>query len=68
MANKPHLKIIAGRPVTVHEDSPQLAEARRRFGRPFAHEPGSNWIAYPERVLTRWGRKADWRNVKRGGA
>ena len=72
---KPHLKIVAGRPITVRTDCPKLAHARERFSmntgeknRRFIHEPGSQWLAYPERVLTRWGRKADYLNVRRSEA
>ena len=62
---KPHLKIVAGRPVTVpHAESPAMAKARERFGRKFAHEPGSDWQEHPERVLTRWTKHEPWQNVK----
>lgn len=71
MPSKPHLRIIAGRPVTVSAESPQIAEARRRFSlatgekrRLFNHELGSNWQAQPERVLTRWTRKESHLNVR----
>ena len=68
---KPHLRVIAGRPVVVRVESPAAALARKRFGlatgeknRLFPHESGSNWFAQPERVLTRWMQKADFLNVK----
>ena len=40
--NKPHLRIIAGRPVTVGRPTREsvVDAARRRHGRPFAHERG----------------------------
>lgn len=66
--SKPTLTVIANRPVTIKpanditRPSP-LEIARARFGRAFAHEPGSNFLRYPESVLRRWGRKANWRNV-----
>lgn len=68
---KPHLRIVEGRPVAVRPgDSQAIAKARARFGlatgerhRLFRHELGSQFQAYPERVLTRWGRKAEWRNT-----
>jgi hypothetical protein len=69
------LKVIAGRPVRLEDtegpqppQSPQqskVAVARSKFGRPFAHEPGSDFERGGEPVLTRWLRKVDWRNVKR---
>ena len=68
---KPRLKIVCGRPMTIRIESPKLTAARKRFSentgerdRLFIHEKGSRWISYPERVLTRWGRKADFLNVK----
>ena len=68
---KPHLRVIAGRPVVVRVESPAIAKARERFSmattesrRLFPHESGSNWFAQPERVLTRWMQKADFLNVK----
>lgn len=69
---KPHLRIVAGRPVTVRApDSPRITEARARFSattgeahRLFRHELGSRFECYPESVLSRHFRKAEWRNVK----
>ena len=75
MNAKPKFRLVAGRPITVKVESPALALARERFSmatgeknRLFPHEAGSRWIAYPERVLTRWGRKADFLNVRRSEA
>lgn len=72
---KPHLKIVAGRPVTVRQESPALAKARERFGlatgeknRRFIHEPGSVFQRYPEPCLSRWLRKANFLNVKHSEA
>lgn len=64
MSGPQRFKLVAGRPVELPQGESKVDEARRRFGRPFAHEPGSNFIRYPEPVLTRWGRKSSWRNVK----
>lgn len=55
---KPHLKVIAGRPVLVtapRAGSPAVAKAREAYGKPFAHESGSpfQWTSGP-RVLTEW--------------
>ena len=57
-ATKPHFKltVIANRPVSVpiaRRETPVEA-ARRRFGRLFAHEPGSTWRPQPELFLTKW--------------
>lgn len=72
MAIKPHLRIIAGRPVTMpRQESAALARARKRFGlatgeahRKFIHEAGTRFRKYPEPCLSRWARKAEWRNTK----
>lgn len=68
---KPHLRVIAGRPVVVRVESPAIAKARVRFSmattesrRLFPHESGSNWFASAERVLTRWMKKECHLNVK----
>lgn len=60
---KPRLKLAL--PMATGS-SPQTARdlAKARFGRKFAHEPGTDFQRYPEPVLTRWGRKAPWRNVR----
>lgn len=67
---KPRLKIVAGRPMTIRQESPALALARKRFsmntgehGRLFIHETGSKFARYPEPVLSRWARKANFLNV-----
>lgn len=51
---KPHLQIIAGRPVAVDPTRKRIDEARRRFGRPFAHEAGTNWRPRDTLYLTVW--------------
>ena len=68
---KPRLKIVAGRPMLVRTESPSLALARKRFsmntgehGRLFIHEAGSRFQRYPEPVLSRWQRKANFLNVR----
>lgn len=35
----------------------KVAEARKKFGRPFAHEEGSTWRPQKELFLTRWMRE-----------
>ena len=32
----------------------KLIQAREKFGRPFAHEPGSDWVPRKVPVLTEW--------------
>ena len=55
---KPRLKIVAGRPVTVPAaESPALVKARQRHGKPFAHEPGSDWKQHETPILTQWLQK-----------
>lgn len=43
----------------------RLAQAREKFGRLFAHEPGTNWKPEPRPLLTRW--KEQLRKEKRYG-
>lgn len=53
---KPHLVVIAGRPVAVTKQrESKLDAARRRYGKPFAFESGAkfNWSSDPT-VLTDW--------------
>ena len=40
-----------------HPPGTTLEEARRRYGRPFAHEPGTEFTPNPEPFLTRWMRE-----------
>ena len=68
--SKPHLKLVGNEPVPAPRPaSPAVEKAREKFGpgRKFIHEQGTDFLAYPERVLTRYFRKAPWRNVKHGG-
>lgn len=54
---KTRLKVIAGRPVQINEPIPEtpMQRARRRHGKPFAHEPGSDYKARPAPyVLESW--------------
>lgn len=57
-AEKPHFKVIAGRPVNVERRESPVESARRRFGRPFAHESGSEWKRgvglHDEPILACW--------------
>lgn len=43
----------------------KLAEARERFGRPFSHEPGTDWKPRTTPVLIEW---LTHRQVKGGAA
>lgn len=61
---KPRLKLVGASFVQVPAD--RIATARQRFGRKFAHESGGNWQGHPERVLSRWGRRADYWNLRVG--
>lgn len=55
MSDKPRLKVVAGRPVVIDaEPIDKVARARQRHGKPFAHEPGSNYKPNEVPVLTRW--------------
>lgn len=49
---KPRFRIIAGRPVSV--DPQPIDTARRRFGKKFAHEPGSTWRPRETPLLAEW--------------
>lgn len=49
---KPRFRIIAGRPVSV--DPKPIDNARRRFGRPFAHESGTDWKPRETPLLAEW--------------
>lgn len=54
-AAKPRFRVIAGRPVQVPaEPASQVDKARARFGKAFAHEPGSTWERHATPVLTAW--------------
>lgn len=59
---KPRLRLVNGQFVEAPQD--RIATARRRFGRRFAHEPDGNWMPHPERVLSRWSRRADYFNCR----
>lgn len=60
---KPRLRIVAGRPVEVRQESQAITEARKRFGRAFGHEPNGNFLRHPELVLSRWARRAWYFNT-----
>lgn len=53
---KPHLRIVAGRPVLTSrkEEDERIAKARERFGRPFAHEHGATWRPRETPLLAEW--------------
>ena len=52
---KPRLKLVEGAVVAISADTPNVAKARLRHGKPFAHEPGAafKWNSGPT-VLTNW--------------
>jgi hypothetical protein len=50
---KPALTVVSGSPAPVSRTEAVQA-ARKRFGKPFAHEPGSNYEPRATRVLTEW--------------
>lgn len=54
MRAKPHLRIVDGKPVEVPDLQRRVEEARRKFGRLFAHEPGSDYTPRTVSVLTEW--------------
>ena len=58
MTDKPRLKVVAGRPVVIDAEprvETPVERARRRFGRPFAHETGSTYQRRPAPyVLDSW--------------
>lgn len=56
------LHVVAA-PEAPSETLTPVERARQRFGRKFSYEPGSDYLRYPESVLDRWRRKANWRNV-----
>lgn len=51
---KPRLKIVEGQPVQVGVAMSAVDRARQRHGKPFAHEPGSDFKPHEVPVLTRW--------------
>ena len=51
---KPHFRVVAGRPVEVSSPESRIDAARKRFGGPFSHEPGTRWKPHEVPVLTAW--------------
>jgi hypothetical protein len=51
---KPHFIVIAGRPVSVPKATTPVDAARKRFGKPFAHEEGSTWKPRETPLLAEW--------------
>ena len=39
------------------KEDPRITAARKKFGRPFAHEEGTDWKPSTELFLTRWMRE-----------
>ena len=58
-SSKPRLKLINGQPMP----ATKLVAAQMKFGRPFAHQSGTNFLRQAEPVLNRWARKADYFNL-----
>ena len=54
MTEKPHFRIVAGRPVSTIKAESKVDLARRRHGKPFAFESGSTWKPSETPLLTRW--------------
>ena len=44
MQTKPRFTIIAGRPVQLPQRESPIEAARRRYGKPFAHEAGTRHV------------------------
>ena len=44
MQTKPRFTIIAGRPVEIPRRESPIEAARRRYGKPFAHEAGTRHV------------------------
>jgi len=62
MTAKPRIRLtVIDGAVTIPTNP--LERAKARFGRKFAHEPGTDFLRHPELVLSRWARRADWRNI-----
>lgn len=51
MSAKPRIRLAA---VATVQPASRLEIARQRFGRPFAHEPGTRWKPRATPVLTEW--------------
>lgn len=62
MTAKPRIRLSVVEGAVSVPQTP-LGIAKARFGRLFAHEHGSDFLRHPEPVLSRWARRADWRNV-----
>ncbi len=57
MNAKPHIRLIAGRPVSGDKRESPVEAARRRFGKAFAHEQGSTWAPRSTPLLIEWLQK-----------
>ncbi len=51
---KPHFRVIEGRAVEVHAVESKVDLARKRHGKPFAFEKGSNFTMRAVPLLTEW--------------
>lgn len=54
MTAKPHLRIVEGKTVRSERRESAVEAARRRHGKPFAHEAGSTFKPRSTRLLTEW--------------
>lgn len=57
MNAKPRFRIVDGKPHPVEGRETGIEAARRRFGQPFAHEPGARWKPRSTPLLTEWMQK-----------
>jgi hypothetical protein len=51
---KPRFRIVANVPVRINAVDSKIDNARRRFGRPFAHESGTNRKPRETPLLAEW--------------
>lgn len=54
MSAKPHLRIVEGKAIKVEARESAVDAARRRHGKPFAHETGTTFKPRSTRLLTEW--------------
>lgn len=51
---KPHLRVVGDQLVEASRTDSKLEAARRRHGKPFAHDPKSTWKPRSQPVLIEW--------------
>lgn len=56
MTEKPRFKLVEGNltPLDMPTTPSKVDLARKKFGKPFAHEEGSPWVPRTTRLLTDW--------------